>query len=81
VFREDGTGRFDVERSMIEFLAENKMIPAPKNGYVEWEGKVVHKEQLARKIETEGRFAELMAFLPKSYEPPVVSSAELEEAA
>lgn len=75
MFQADGTGRFDRERSLVEFLVEEKILATPKNGYVEWEGKQIHKEALARQIEAEGEvgFAKLKALLPKAYEPPVVA--------
>lgn len=82
MFQPDGTGRFDVERSMVEFLEAQKLLPAAsKKGFVEWNGKQIGKETLAREIETSGGMAELLKLLPASYEPPKVEADELEEAA
>jgi protein RecA len=77
MFQPDGTGRFDVERSMIEFLEAEKILKTGRPGFVEWDGKQIGKEALARKIEAEGRLGELNAMLPAAYEPPLV--AELVE--
>jgi recombination protein RecA len=83
VFQPDGTGRFDVERSLIEFLESEGALKKGTSGRVEWEGKQIFKEHLARQIEKDGAFDKLKALLPAAYEPPVVASAELpaEEAA
>lgn len=78
MFQEDGTGKFDVERSLIEFLEGEKLLKTGRPGYVEWDGKQVHKEALARQIEADNRIADLHALLPKAYEPPVVAVAEME---
>lgn len=77
MFQPDGTGRFDAERSLIDFLEENGWIDkGTKAGTVVWDGKQVTKEALARQIEAEGPagFAKLKALLPASYEPEVVAS-------
>lgn len=81
MFQPDGTGRFDKERSLIEFLEGVGALTKGKAGYVIWDGKQVAKETLARQIETEGDagFAKLKALLPAKYEAPVV--AEVEDAA
>lgn len=88
MFQQDGTGRFDAERSLVEFLNDNKCFPetdadgkAPKQGFVIWEGKQIARETLARKIEAEGEigFAKLKALLPKVYEPEVVATIEVDE--
>jgi RecA/RadA recombinase len=84
MFQADGSGRFDVERSMIEFLEAEKIIATAKPGYVMWEGVQKHKETLARLIEKEGKLKDLMGMLPAVYTPPVVAefeAAEEEEAA
>lgn len=84
-FQPDGTGRFDVERSMVEFLNEQELFPAadasgkaPKQGFVLWEGKQISREALARQIEAEGApgMAKLKALLPAKYDPPVVAVIE-----
>ncbi|MCP1540004.1 hypothetical protein [Methylorubrum extorquens] len=77
IFQEDGFGKFDVERSLIEFLVAEKLLEDKGAGRVLWDGKAIHKEQLARRIEANKALAELHALLPKAYEPPVVAEAEL----
>jgi recombination protein RecA len=82
MFQPDGTGRFDVERSLIEFLLAEKMLKAPRPGYVDWKGKQIHSEHLARDIEKDGALKELLDLLPAEYEPPTDEVAvELAEAA
>lgn len=80
MFQEDGTGKFDVERSMIEFLDEQKLLETAGPGFVKWEGKRMGKVELARHIEKTGEFAKLRALLPAAYEPPVVAEVETEGA-
>lgn len=74
MFQEDGTGKFDRERSLIEFLLDEKRLVKAGN-YIEWEGVKLYPDALARKIETEGEagMAKLKALLPAQYEPPVVA--------
>jgi protein RecA len=78
MFMPDGSGRFDVERSLIEFLEEQKLLKTPRPGFVEWDGKQIGKEALAREIEKKGAMDELKALLPPNWAAPVVASAELE---
>lgn len=82
MFQPDGTGRFDRERSLIEFLDSEGRFPAetsdgkePAKGKIIWEDKQLFKEEVARRIEAEGPtgFAKLKALLPTRYEPPVVA--------
>ena len=77
MFQPDGFGKFDVERSLVEFLVKEKLLPEGRPGFVVWDGKQVAKEQLARKIEAANAIEELHALLPKAYEPPVVAEADL----
>ena len=80
MFQPDGTGRFDVERSLIEFLdTEGHLTKGTKAGTVVWDGKQYPKETLARMIEAEGPagFAKLKALLPAAYAPPVVASFDV----
>lgn len=89
MFQADGTGRFDAERSTVEFLNDQKLLatvdPATgkevKKGFVYWEGKQLTREQLARQIEAEGPagFAKLKALLPPKYEPPVATEVEIDD--
>ena len=82
MYQPDGTGRFDRERSLVEFLDSNGLFPekdssgkAAKAGSVIWEDKAIPRETLARKIEQEGEagFEKLKALLPASYEPEVTA--------
>lgn len=86
MFQKDGTGRFDTERSLVEFLHKEGRFDATgadgkaaKDGSVIWNGTQIARESLARKIEKDGAFAELMKLLPDKYEPPVVAVAGFEE--
>ena len=79
MFQPDGTGRFDAERSLIDFLEEVGGLTKGKPGSVVWEGKQIHKDTLARQIEAEvGGFAKLKALLPAKYEAPIVAEIEAE---
>lgn len=82
MFQEDGSGHFDVERSLIDFLDEKHFIErSSKPGDVKFEGKSINKEVLARQIEAEGEVGmkKLKALLPAKYEPPVVASLDLDD--
>lgn len=89
MFQPDGTGRFDAERSTVEFLNELGLLPSidpttgkdTKKGFHFWEGKQMTREQIARQVEAEGPagFAKLKALLPPKYEPPVTEEFPLEE--
>lgn len=80
MFDKDGTGHFDRERSLVEFLANEGILPAGgKAGSVVFDGKTYAKETLARTIEKDGRYADLVAMLPKAYDPPVVASVETDD--
>lgn len=90
MFQKDGTGRFDAERSLIEFLNDEKCFPkaksdgkAPQPGYVIWDDKQISREALARLIESEGAkgFAKLKALLPAAYDPAVVAVVDTDELA
>jgi protein RecA len=82
MFQADGSGKFDVERSLVEFLVAEKVLTSPANGYVTWDGKRFHKEALARQLEAAGPagMKALSALLPTAYEPPIVAELALEEA-
>lgn len=82
MFQPDGTGRFDAERSTVEFLKELELLtPAKRPGYYVFEGKEYTLETLARSIEAEGEagFAKLKALLPPKYEPPVTEEFPMDE--
>lgn len=80
MFEPDGTGRFDREKSMVEFLAAEGHLPAgTKAGAVVWNGKQYSKDTLAKAIRESGQFGVLTAMLPKEYEPPIVAHVETDE--
>ena len=79
-FLEDGTGKFNVYRSLIDFLVKQKIL-ASSAGYVAWEGGKSYPGPLAAKLEKEGAWNKLIALLPKAYEPEVVAEVEAEVAA
>lgn len=87
MFQKDGTGRFDAERSLVEFLNDQGLLPTKdasgkeiKKGFVLWDGKQIGREALARQIEQEGAagFAKLKALLPPAYEPETLSQVEID---
>lgn len=80
MFEPDGTGRFDAERSLIDFLeSEGALQKGTKAGSIMWEGKQRTRDELAAIIRAEGEagFDKLKALLPPAYEPPVVASADV----
>lgn len=80
MFEEDGSGRFDVERSTVDLLERLKVLKTGRPGFVEWEGKQIGKEALARQIQSDGSFSKLTALLPKVYDPgQVIVGADLDE--
>ena len=63
-FREDGSGYFDVEGSMLDYLIDEKLIPAA-GARVTWtDGKSYYRKALTQKIASEGLLPELLAMLP-----------------
>jgi protein RecA len=80
MFQNDGSGRFDVERSMVDFLASQSILEDAGPGFVKWDGKRIGKEALARKIEAEKAFGKLKELLPKEYEPETVAEVAMEAA-
>lgn len=79
IFQEDGTGRFDVERSLIDFLEEQGSLESAGPGFVKWDGVRIGKEALAKKIREEKAINKLKALLPAHYEPPVVATVSMED--
>jgi len=77
MFQPDGTGRFDVERSTVEFLEAQGLLKKGRPGFVEWEGKQIGKEALARLIQRENKMRELLALLPKSFDGETMSAEEI----
>ncbi len=64
MFRDDGSGFFDVAMSMIEYL--DKLGRLEKSGnYIMWEGKKLYPKQLAKKLNEEGTTELLFDYLPK----------------
>lgn len=83
MFQPDGSGRFDVERSTIDFLVREKILKtgAGSNaGKIDWNGKLIPKDQLARQIEKDKAFDQLVKLLPAAYEPPVMTVVPGDEA-
>lgn len=66
MFREDGTAFFDVIGSMVELLAENKVLERDGNGYIWTDGKKYMKPALRTKVEKEGLYPELLNMLIKA---------------
>lgn len=79
MYQDDGSGRFDVERSLVDFLEEQKVIEGAGPGFVNFEGKRIGKEALARQIEKEGRVEDLRKLLPTNYSAPVAAEVEEED--
>lgn len=77
MFQEDGTGRFDVERSTVEFLEGQGILKAGRPGFVIWNGNQIGKEALARDIQNRKAMKELIALLPKAYEPEIIAEVEM----
>lgn len=86
-FMPDGTGKFNVYRSMLDFLVRQKILTSSA-GYIGWAfpGSAVtfpsgksYAGALADKLEAAGAMSELMALLPKKYEPPIVATVEIDE--
>jgi len=81
MFEKDGTGRFDRERSLIDFLEAEGHLTKGRPGYIEWDGKQYSRDQLTDLIRDEGDagFDKLKALLPASYTPPVVAQISIED--
>lgn len=78
MYNADGTGRFDFERSTVDYLVrEGWLEKASRPGYVVWDGKQMTFEQLARDIESRNAMAELHALLPAKHDYEVVAEAAL----
>lgn len=78
MFQADGTGKFDVVRSTLDFL-EREGVLSGSAGRLKWiDGRNLHKDALAREIEDKGLWGEVINLLPKRYEPPVVAEVEAE---
>ena len=78
-FQPDGTGKFAYYRSLIDFLNREKLLETA-GAYIVWGGVKHYAAALAEKLEKAGAWNELIALLPKAYEPPVVAVVEDDEA-
>ena len=77
MFQDDGSGLFDRERSLVDYLLENKMIEeANRKGFIMWEGKQISKDALSDLIRAEGEpgFEKLKALLPDKTPHPVIAT-------
>ncbi|MBA8881778.1 hypothetical protein [Phyllobacterium myrsinacearum] len=81
-YNEDGTGRFNVHRSMLDFLVAEKILKV-SGAYVEWtDGKKYFRGPLSEKLMADpAGLDQLKALLPAKYEPPIVADVDIEEAA
>jgi len=64
---------------MIDFLNREKLLETA-GAYIVWGGVKHYAAALAEKLEKAGAWNELIALLPKAYEPPVVAVVEDDEA-
>lgn len=71
-FNEDGTGKFDVARSTLDFLLKTGALKYARPGFIEWEGVQRSTAALAELIEATGQMEKLIALLPANYEPETV---------
>lgn len=62
-FNEEGCAFFDKDYSLVEALIDQKKIPTPRKGYVEWEGKQLAKRAFADLVTAESLQAKLVALL------------------
>jgi recombination protein RecA len=63
MFREDGSGYFDVDGSLVELLADSGILERDGNGYIWTDGKKYMKPALKEKIEKENLRPELLRLL------------------
>ncbi|PZR92061.1 MAG: recombinase [Stutzerimonas stutzeri] len=79
-FQEDGTGKFNVHRSLLEFLVSEKILKKPA-AHIEWtDGKKYYANALTEKLEADPTgLDQLKALLPAIYTPPVVAEVETDE--
>lgn len=73
-FRDDGTGYFNVHRSLIEFLVREKILNKA-GAYIEWiDGKKYFAGPLAEKLQADpDGLDQLKALLPAVYSPEVIA--------
>lgn len=46
MFNEDGTGSFEVEGSLIDYLVDHNLLDVPSKGWLSWDGNKVRKKEL-----------------------------------
>lgn len=66
MFREDGSGYFDVTTSLIDYMIEQKILESSGPRVTWTDGKQYFKKALVEKIESEGLQGELRGLLPKA---------------
>jgi recombination protein RecA len=73
-FKDDGTGYFNVHRSLIDFLVDEKIL-SKAGAYIEWtDGKKYYAGPLAEKLQADPTgLDQLKALLPATYSPEVVA--------
>jgi recombination protein RecA len=79
MFQPDGTGRFDVELSTVNYLVEQGVLTKGRPGYYLFDEVQMTPEQIARKVQKEGRMKDLEAMMPADFEPEVMSEIEIAE--
>lgn len=68
MFEADGTGKFDAERSLVEFLLKQKLLEKSGN-FIVWNGAKLYPEAMARKVEAgEIPMSDLIKLLPAKLE-------------
>jgi protein RecA len=70
LFQPDGTGKLHVARSLVKFLAKEKLLEKDGN-YLVWEGKKYYPGQLGDKLDNADGIKALEALLPAVHEPEV----------
>lgn len=80
MFNDDGTGSFDIEGSLVEYLCEHEIVePGGKtSAYCFWEGEKITKKKLASLIRTDAAVAEKIKALLTKADPD--DRKEIEEA-
>lgn len=83
MFNDDGTGSFDIEGSLVEYLCEHEIVePGGKtSAYCYWEGEKITKKKLANLIRTDATVAEKVKALltkadPDDLKDPVEATEE-----
>jgi hypothetical protein len=79
MFEPDGSGRFDRERSLIDYLEEVGVMEKGKPGFLIWEGKQRSRNELSEIIRKEGDkgFEKLKALLPEIKKPEVLAEVNI----